>query len=124
MVLGVSACSNNQSAANREPYTGATTVAATSGVQQVTLHVGVSFRFTPSTITVHPGKVRITLVHDAGGAPHNWQLLGIPGDFVGTVNDGQTGEVTFTAPSPGRYTFVCTIHERQGQTGTLIVLGS
>jgi plastocyanin len=28
------------------------------------------------------------------------------------------------APAPGKYTFVCTIHQAQGQIGTLIVTAS
>lgn len=121
VLLLLTGCTNTQSAANREPHTGTTTAVEIGGVQQVRINVDQSFRFSPSTITVHPGKVMITLAHSATGAPHNWQLLGFPGDYVPTVNPGRTSSVTFVAPSPGKYTFECTIHVRQGQTGTLIV---
>jgi plastocyanin len=126
-LIGVAAlggCSNSEGAANRQPHTGATTAVAVNGIEDVRLTVDAGFRFTPSTITVHPGKVRITLEHIATGAPHDWQLTGIPGDYVAPVSPGESGSVTFIAPSPGTYSFVCTIHERQGQTGTMIVLGS
>ena len=116
------ACSNNQSAANRQPYEGTTAAAATNGVQTITLRVDNGFRFHPSTIVVHPGTVQITLDHGPTGAPHNWQLSGLPGAYVPPVGAGAKGTVTFTAPAAGKYTFVCTIHERQGQTGTMIVL--
>ncbi|HEX2903398.1 MAG TPA: cupredoxin domain-containing protein [Jatrophihabitans sp.] len=112
-----------QSALNREPHTGSSTAAPdASGIQEITLTTDQSYRFTPSTITVHPGKVRITLKHVGTGAPHDWSLQGFPDDFVPLVTPGQEKSVEFTAPAPGRYTFVCTIHVAQGQTGTMIVL--
>lgn len=124
VAASLTACSNTQSAANREPYTGSTTAAAGPGVEAVTLTVDASFRFSPSTVTVHPGRVRLTLQHIGTGAPHDWQVVGIPGDYIAPIGPGQSGSLTFTAPAPGKYTFVCTIHERQGQNGTLIVLPS
>ncbi len=119
--LGVSACSNDQAAVNRRPNTGSATASTVAGVQQVTLSAGDDYRFRPSTITVHPGRVRIVLQHPGTGAPHNWQLPLFPADFVPLTVAGQTRSATFTAPSPGRYEFVCTIHRKQGQRGTLIV---
>jgi len=111
-----------QSAINREPHAGSTTVAATGGVQDVVITTDQNYRFAPSTITVHPGKVRITLKHVGTGAPHDWSLLNFPADYVPLVSAGQTKSVEFTAPAPGTYKFVCTIHVKQGQTGTLVVL--
>jgi plastocyanin len=117
-------CTNQQSSINRNPQGGATTAAAAvvGGVQQVTVTADDKYRFTPDTITVHPGEVRITLINKGTGAPHNLLLTGFPADFVSLANAGQTTTATFTAPAPGRYQFVCTIHVAQGQTGTLIVL--
>ncbi|HEU5271093.1 MAG TPA: cupredoxin domain-containing protein [Jatrophihabitans sp.] len=123
-VAGLSAGCQSQSAINREPHAGSSTAVAVAGVQQVTITTDQSYRFSPSTITVHPGKVRIVLRHVGTGAPHDWQLLGLPDDYVPLVTPGQQKSVEFTAPAPGKYTFVCTIHVAQGQTGTLIVLGS
>jgi len=114
----------SQSAINREPHTGSSTAALADGLQQVTITTDQSYRFSPSTITVHPGKVRIVLRHTGSGAPHDWQLLNFPADYVPLVTPGQQKSVEFTAPAPGKYTFVCTIHVAQGQTGTLIVLPS
>ena len=112
----------SQSAINREPHSGSSTAATVDGVQQVTLTTNQSYRFSPSTVTVHPGKVQIVLRHLGTGAPHDWQLTGFPDDFVPLVTPGQQKSIEFTAPAPGKYTFVCTIHVAQGQTGTLIVL--
>ena len=111
-----------ESAINREPHAGATTASATTGVQDVVITTDQRYRFTPSTITVHPGKVRITLKHVGTGAPHDWSLPDFPADYVPLVSAGQAKSVEFTAPAPGTYKFVCTIHVPQGQTGTLIVL--
>jgi plastocyanin len=117
----LTAC-QTQSAINREPHSGSTTATSTDGVQQVTITADQHYRFSPSTITVHPGKVKITLSHTGTGAPHDWSLTGFPADNVPLVNPGQSKSVEFTAPAPGSYTFVCTIHVTQGQTGTLVVL--
>lgn len=118
----LAACSNPQPPINRTPRSGTTTAAETDGVQQVRVIVDDRYRFFPSTITVHPGRVQITLVHQGTGAPHTLQVLGFPADFVPLVRPGQSSSATFDAPAPGRYTFVCTIHRVQGQIGTLIVL--
>jgi plastocyanin len=46
----------------------------------------------------------------------------VPGVATPLAASGQTQSVTFTAPAPGTYRFVCTIHVKQGQTGKLVVL--
>ncbi len=111
-----------KSAINREPHAGSTTATATAGVQDVVITTDQNYRFSPSTITVHPGRVRITLKHVGTGAPHDWSLMGFPADYVPLVSPGQAKSVDFVAPGPGTYKFVCTIHVTQGQTGTLVVL--
>jgi plastocyanin len=68
--------------------------------------------------------VRVILDNTAvpgSGPPHNFQVTGLPGSFVPLTSAGKKQSVTFTAPAPGKYRFVCTIHQTQGQTGTLIV---
>lgn len=110
-----------KAAVNRRPHTGSETASVVDGVQQITVRAGATLRFAPSTITVHPGKVRVVLVN-TGGAPHNLSVLGFPAAFVPLASSGETKVATFVAPAPGSYTFVCTIHQKQGQTGTLVVL--
>ena len=97
------------------------TASPVNGIQQITLHAK-DFSFSPSTITVHPGKVRVVVVNVGGGAPHDWQLPDFPADYVPLANSGESRAATFTAPAPGRYQFVCTLHAKQGMTGTLVVL--
>ena len=107
---------------------GSATASTADGVQQITVKAGDDFRFDPATITVHPGKVKITLVNTGAagqGAPHNLQLPSLPaGDWVPLTSAGQSASVTFETPAPGTYQFVCSIHERQGQVGELVVLPS
>jgi plastocyanin len=118
----LTACSNTESPINRTPHTGTATASpGAGGVQTVTITAGNDYRFHPSTIVVHPGRVRIMLVNEGSGAPHNWSLAGFPVAYVPNAQAGQTRTVSFNAPSPGKYRFVCTIHERQGQTGTMVV---
>jgi plastocyanin len=117
-------CTNREASPNRRGHPGSSTAAVVNGVQQVTLTVNDTFRFDPSVVTVHQGTVKITLVHKGSGAPHDFSLNGFPADHTGLVNAGGTTSTTFTTPSPGTYTFECTLHVTQGMTGTLVVLAS
>jgi plastocyanin len=122
LAVGLAACTT-QPAVNRRPHTGSTTASVANGLQQVTVTAGDTDRFDPSTITVHPGAVHLVLVNDGSGKPHDWTLLGLPAAHTTLIGGGVSTSVTFTAPAPGKYTFVCTVHQKQGQTGTLVVLG-
>ncbi len=123
-VATLAACTNSKAPLAKSPHSGTGAASEVAGVQQITVTTGSDLRFHPSTLTVHPGMVQILLINkvgSSGGPPHNLQVSGLPGAFVPLTTAGDTGTVTFTAPSPGRYHFVCTIHVQQGQTGTLIV---
>lgn len=122
LLLATAACSNSQAPSARGPHNGTVRASPVNGVQQVRIEATDQFRFHPSTIVVHPGKVRIVLVNVGKGAPHNLQVQGFPADFVPLASAGQTEAATFTAPSPGTYTFVCTLHIKEGMTGKLVVL--
>lgn len=93
-------------------------------MQSVEVDATPQYRFVPATIRVHTGKVRITLVI-IGGTPHNLTFNNLfdAGRRVAvpTLASGGQQSVAFTVRTPGRYVFVCTIHENLGQTGTLIV---
>jgi plastocyanin len=122
--VSLAGCTNRQASPNREGHPGAATASVVGGVQQITLTVDNGFRFNPSTITVHQGTVKVTLVHKGTGAPHDFSVTGFPADNVPLARGGATTSATFTTPSPGSYKFVCTIHVAQGMTGTLVVLPS
>jgi plastocyanin len=122
VAISAAGCTNTDASVNRRPQSGSASATLVNGMQQVTLDATDTYRFVPSTIVVHPGPVRIVLVNTGHGAPHTWSLTGFPADFVPLTPAGQTQAATFVAPAPGTYTFVCTIHVRQGQTGQLIVV--
>lgn len=113
-------CGNSQPAVNREAHSGTATATTQDGVQQLSVTTGSDLRFHPSTIVVHPGPVVIHLINN-GNEPHNWTLP-IANAATALVGPNQEGTVRFIAPAPGRYQVVCTIHVRQGQTGSLVVV--
>ena len=118
----LSGCSNREM--RRPPPSGPaeTTVRpGPDGVQAVDINVGDDYRFSPAVINVRVGQIRLTLHHVGQGAPHTLYSAAVPGMRVGLVRSGETQSVQFTIAQPGRYRFVCTIHEAQGQTGTLVV---
>jgi plastocyanin len=113
-----------EASVNSRPNVGTGTASEVSGVEQITLRSGLDLRFTPATIVVHPGTVRLVLINTAkpgAGSPHDVTFTGLPSANIPTTYAGRESSVTFVAPAPGTYHFVCSIHARQGQTGTLIV---
>jgi plastocyanin len=124
-LMSLSACvsSGQHNNAVEPKNTSAATASMVNGVQQITVNAGDDLRFTPAVITVHPGQVELIVKNTGQGAPHNLQFPGLPvQDWIPLTSAGNTNSVTFTAPAAGTYQFVCSIHERQGQTGQLIVL--
>ncbi|MDT4914879.1 MAG: hypothetical protein QOC66_4007 [Pseudonocardiales bacterium] len=121
----LASCSNRESPTNKRPQAGTATASSVDGVQEIVITSGVDLRFHPSTLVVHPGKVRIVLENTSkpgAGPPHNAIFAGLPGADVPLAMAGRAAQsATFTAPAPGTYTFVCSIHAAQGQTGKLIV---
>jgi plastocyanin len=111
-----------QASINRRPHVGSASASIVDSTQQITVKAGDTYRFDPTTIIVHPGRVRVVLINEGHGAPHDWTLLDRPGGAVPLASAGQTTTSSFIAPAPGNYTFVCTIHRKQGQTGKLVVL--
>lgn len=114
----------SEAAVNARPHLGTATATMVDGVQQVTLRSGLDLRFHPSTIVVHRGRVRLVLVNTSNpgaGPPHDVTFSGLPVANIPTTYAGRESSVLFSAPAPGTYHFVCSIHARQGQTGTLIV---
>ena len=90
--------------------------AGPDGAQQVTLTVGNSMSFDPSTITVRAGQPIELTLRNTGQLPH---------DF--TLSDGVAQPVkisasgTFILATPGTYTFECSMpgHALAGMRGTI-----
>ena len=99
---------------------------AEDGVQEITLQTQDDYVFTPSTFTVAPGKVRLTLVNAAEEMTHNLEFdegkgpepieAGI--DFLAP---GQEMTIDFEVSVPGDHPFTCTFHTQLGQVGTMTV---
>jgi plastocyanin len=124
LLVVLTACSNATSPTNKRPHNGTGTASPVGGIQQITMTTGVDLRFHPATLVVHPGRVRLVLENvptNGGGPPHNVVFSNLPGADVPLTEAGRTTSVVFTAPAPGTYNFVCTIHQAQGQTGKLVV---
>jgi plastocyanin len=90
--------------------------------QRVTIEGTNALRFTPMTVHVRTGTVRITL-KDMGAYPHN---LVIPGLKVTspTVTGDPGGTIvgfTVTFPHSGHYPFHCQYHAPSGMTGVFVV---
>jgi plastocyanin len=99
-----------------------TAAAASGGVQKVTLHSTDQLTFQPEVITMHPGKLRLTLVDD-GSYPHNISIPSL--HFTSTTVSGDPGQTsttaTLTLSKPGTYKFVCTFHASAGMRGEIVV---
>jgi plastocyanin len=98
--------------------------AAASGGQQVTITGNNMLRFSPATLHVHTGKVRITLV-DSGAYPHNIVIPALHFTSASVTGDLGGTRVVFTVTfaHPGRYRFFCSYHVSAGMIGTFIVTG-
>ena len=103
---------------------GASAAVAADGAQSVTLKVGNSMSFTPSSLTVAADTpVALTLRND-GFIPHDFTLTGSDAPSA-KVAAGMltTGHGTFTFDRPGIYTFICSVegHADAGMKGTITV---
>ena len=86
------------------------------------MHTTDQLRFAPSTIRVHTGTVRFTIVDD-GSYPHDLDLTSLRRKS-GTVSGdpgGQSTTLTVRFNQPGTYPFECTYHDSAGMNGTVVV---
>ena len=102
-------------AAPRHPARGA-------GAQHVTIVGNEALAFSPRTVRVHVGRVRITLV-DSGAYPHDLVVpaLGVTSPTVTGDPGGTEASITVDFHHPGRYRFFCAYHLAAGMTGTFVV---
>lgn len=95
---------------------------ATSGT--ASLQLLDAMKFQPNSLKAKPGQQVKVDLKNAGGTIHSFiaPTLGVATKV--TVNGGQSGSVTFTAPSqPGTYFFWCPEpgHAEAGMTGQVVV---
>ena len=93
-----------------------------AGAQQVTLTVGNSMRFEPSSFTVQAGQPVALSLQNTGQVTHDFTLTdGVAQPVKITAAAGQTAQGTFTIQQPGTYTFACSQpgHAAAGMRGTI-----
>jgi plastocyanin len=127
--LGIAGCGSSTppAASSPAPAGSATSSspASTSGAageQAVTITGNSALRFSPMTVRVHTGKVRITL-KDMGAYPHNIVIPSLKVTSATVTGDPGGLQKTFTVtfPHPGRYTFKCQYHASSGMVGVFVV---
>ncbi len=108
---------------------------------------GENLAFDKTALTVGQGQVTLTFNNPSAVNQHNWILVNGGDDVAARVdeaslsaenyipenadvlahsrllNPGENDTVTFTAPAPGTYTYICTVpgHYAAGMKGTLTV---
>lgn len=96
------------------------------GVQELTIQVSDDYVFTPATVTVAPGPVRLTVQSVADELTHGFRFTpgGNPQEIpeeISVIGPGRSETVEFEVGEPGDYLFDCSFHIGMGQTGLLSV---
>ena len=131
LVLAVlTGCSNSEptlpAATRSTSAEGGAVQTASDGVQEITLETGDDYVFTPSSFTVAPGPVRLTVRNTAEQLTHNFLFTkgGGPADITPQIPylaPGDSKTIEFTATAPGDYPFQCSFHVALGQVGAMTV---
>ena len=105
-----------------------TVTTADDGVQEITLQTQDDYVFTPDTITVDPGTVRLTVVNVAKDMTHNFRFTPDEGPApigaeIELLTAGQEVTIEFDVTDPGDYPFECSFHLQLDQVGTMTVRG-
>jgi plastocyanin len=116
--LALAGCGSAASATGSAPAS----QAASGAAQHVTIQGTNTLRFTPMTVHVRTGTVRITLA-DMGTYPHNIVIPGLHVTSKTVTGDPGSGSVTFsvTFPHAGKYAFHCQYHQSAGMVGVFVV---
>ena len=84
---------------------------------------GEEFSFNPETIDVNVSQTVKLVFNNTGTIAHDFEIPDLE-IVIQTTNAGNTGEITFVAPSAaGSYDFICSIpgHKEAGMVGKLVV---
>ena len=94
------------------------------------------FSYNRESVEVPAGASVVVNFENEGALDHSWVLISsrveaatatdadaIAGATTGAVPAGESSTVTFTAPPPGEYEFICTVpgHAASGMKGSFIV---
>lgn len=120
-VPSISAAPSPSASPGASPTAGATASPGDEATEvTIGTDTGADLRFDPDTASVPTGaRVRLTF-ENRSTLPHNLTFddpINVATSPV--VNPGASEEIEFTAPAPGDYAFVCTLHP--GMDGTLTV---
>lgn len=112
---------------------------AKAGMVELTVEGKDTFQFSPDTASIPAGAEVALTFKNTGALNHSLIITAedidplryresdaLAGINTGIVPTGKEVELTFTAPAPGTYTYVCVIpgHAAAGMVGTLTVTGS
>ncbi len=101
---------------------------AEDGVQEITLQTQDDYVFTPSSFTVEPGRVRLTVTNVAEEMVHNFRFTPDAGpaeidSSIDLLSAGEESTIEFEVTEPGDYPFECSFHVQLDQVGTMTVSG-
>ena len=96
------------------------------GVQELTLQVSDNYLFTPTTVTIAPGQVRLTVHSVADDLTHAFRFTdgANPQEIteeIPLVSPGRSETVEFAVSEPGDYQFECSFHVGMGHIGVMTV---
>jgi len=96
-------------------------LAGTAGAESPTV-AGKEFSFQPAKIEVPAGETTTITFENVGRLSHNLKIPALDA-ASGTIQAGDTAEVTISPEEPGRYEIRCSVpgHAPAGMTGTLVV---
>ncbi len=117
VALAVASLDTSGAAASRRPPTH-----RSAKIQQVTISGTNGLRFSPSSVHLHTGEVRITL-KDLGAYPHNVVIPSLKFTSKSVTGDPGGNATSFTVDfrSKGRFGFFCQYHQSAGMTGTFVI---
>lgn len=102
-----------------DPSATATARPAADGVQQVVVDATDDNHFKPDVVLAHVGKLRVTVTNPSVfPVDLSFPTLGVHST---TIFTGNSAVVTVDVTAAGSYPFVCTFHEHDGMTGSLVV---
>ena len=110
----ITACGGSDSSSN---VVDTNEIRSTSGID------GEEFSFDPETINVNVSETVKLVFENIGTIAHDFEIPDLE-VVIQTTNSGNSGEITFVAPSiAGSYDFICSIpgHKEAGMVGKLVV---
>lgn len=124
---GTGAATSEQTGPGPVAVTAPGTVAMDAdGVQELTVQVDDGYEFAPTTVTVVPGQVRLTVHSVADDLTHAFRFTrdANPQEIteeISLVGPGQSQTVEFQVSEPGDYQFECSFHIGMGHVGVMTV---